>query len=124
LSIDAPATLLQVGHHGSLTSSGTSFLRRVRPRYAVISSARRDAGTNRRYCHPRAGTVSRLTRVLGGAQRGHQLEAFAGRSCRKQRPGDWQRIPTSARLFATARDGDVTLRTHGDGVFTRVVPQP
>ena len=32
-----PATLLQVGHHGSDTSSTEAFLEKMRPKYAVIS---------------------------------------------------------------------------------------
>ena len=33
-----PVTLLQVGHHGSDTSTSSSFLAKVRPTYAIISA--------------------------------------------------------------------------------------
>ncbi|MGZ5968266.1 MAG: ComEC/Rec2 family competence protein, partial [Polyangiales bacterium] len=61
-----PVTLLQVGHHGSETSSTKAFLDRVKPKYAVISAAKRDEGTNDSYCHPRASTIDHLTKLLGG----------------------------------------------------------
>jgi hypothetical protein len=31
----------------------------------------------------------------------------------------WLDLPASDRLWVTARDGDVTLSTTGDGAFTR-----
>jgi beta-lactamase superfamily II metal-dependent hydrolase len=115
----APATLLQVAHHGSETSTTPAFLSRVRPRYAVISAARPAEGMNREYCHPRAAIVRRLTRVLGGAGQGSLL-AFDGERCDRAVPSDWTHVASSDRLWATARDGDVTLVTAGDGVFVRV----
>jgi competence protein ComEC len=114
------ATLLQVGHHGSETSSSAGFLDRVRPSYAVISCAKKDEGTNETYCHPREDVVERLDAVLGGQTSG-SVAAFDGkRRCKKAGADDWKTTSTRARLFVTARDGDVTLRTDGDATFTRV----
>ncbi len=59
-----PVTLLQVGHHGSDTSSSPALLARVRPVYAVISAGKPDEGLNHEYCHPRASIVQRLSQVL------------------------------------------------------------
>jgi competence protein ComEC len=113
-------TLLQVGHHGSDTSSSEAFLARTRPKYAVISSAAPGVGTNRAYCHPRASTVARLTATLGGAG-SKTLRAFDARaSCRTRADDHWVEVPASDRLWATARDGDVALTTRGDGRFERV----
>jgi competence protein ComEC len=53
-----PATLLQAGHHGSDTSSSEAFANAVHPAWVVISSGKKDEGTNRTYCHPRRSTVS------------------------------------------------------------------
>lgn len=114
----APATLLQVGHHGSDTSSTPGLLAKVRPRYAVISAGRQDEGPNAEYCHPRALVVGRLTRLLGGPG-GKTLRAFDGARCARAQPGEWIDVPASDRLWATERDGDVVLTTSGDGVFTR-----
>ena len=50
-------TVLQVGHHGSKTSTGDAFLQQTRPKYAVISAAKPSEGTNDGYCHPRAVVV-------------------------------------------------------------------
>ncbi|MBN2565182.1 MAG: DNA internalization-related competence protein ComEC/Rec2 [Candidatus Eisenbacteria bacterium] len=49
------ADVLKVAHHGSSSSTGASFLERVRPRAAVIQ-----VGPENRYGHPDAGTLARL----------------------------------------------------------------
>ncbi len=113
------ATLLQVGHHGSDTSSGAAFLAKVQPKYAVISAGKKGEGMNESYCHPRASTVKALTQVLGGAGP-KAMHAFSGRgSCKKSTDADWSDVAASDRLWATERDGDVVLGTTGDGVFVR-----
>jgi competence protein ComEC len=117
----APATLLQVAHHGSDTSTSPAFLARVRPRYAVISAGGPGEGRNREYCHPRALVVRRLTRILGGPAAG-TLRSFDGDRCDRATPADWIDVATSDRLWAVERDGDVTLATAGDGVFARRSP--
>ena len=53
LTISTPVRLLQVGHHGTKTSSSPAFLDRAKPKYAVISAGLAGEGTNRTYCHPR-----------------------------------------------------------------------
>jgi hypothetical protein len=73
---------------------------------------------NRDYCHPRAIVVKRLSRVLGGETRG-TLASFDGDRCDRATAEDWVAVPTSERLWATERDGDVVLMTTGDGVFRR-----
>ena len=52
---DLFATVLQVGHHGSDTSTTYPFLREIMPRYAVIS-----CGEGNSYGHPHENTLSRL----------------------------------------------------------------
>jgi competence protein ComEC len=49
------ADVLQVGHHGSATSTTPLFLEAARPRYAVIS-----AGAHNPYGYPRADVLGRL----------------------------------------------------------------
>jgi len=49
------ATLLKVGHHGSITSTTPGFLAAVAPRDAVISVGRRNT-----FGHPRAEVLQRL----------------------------------------------------------------
>ncbi len=129
-----PVTLLQVGHHGSDTSTSPAFLSQTRPLYAVISAGKPDEGLNRDYCHPRANVVQRLSRVLdedgvkaglppsppgpGDAGSG-SLRAFDGTRCDRATAADWVSVPTSDRLWATERDGDVVLVTTGDGIWRR-----
>lgn len=116
-----PVTLLQVGHHGAETSTSAAFVKRVSPKYAVISSAKPEEGTNDGYCHPRSVTVRTLTDAMGGPGKG-TVKAFDGAekcSRKEPKPDHWQEVPASDRLWVTARDGGVTLTTRGDGVFTR-----
>ncbi len=49
------STVLKVGHHGSSTSSGKTFLKAVAPQYAVIS-----CGKGNTYGHPHRSLISRL----------------------------------------------------------------
>ena len=111
-------TLLQVGHHGSSTSSTAAFLARTTPRYAVISSGKPDEGLNKGYCHPRAGVVDALSRAIGG-ERTKTLRAYAEHKCASPNAAGWSDVPASDRIWSTARDGDVTLVTSGDGSFAR-----
>lgn len=49
--------ILKVAHHGSKTSTGAPWLRRVQPRLALISS-----GVDNRYGHPTSEVLQRLRR--------------------------------------------------------------
>lgn len=50
--------ILKVGHHGSRSSSGETFLEAVAPQHAVISS-----GKNNRYGHPHRNVLYRMQRL-------------------------------------------------------------
>lgn len=119
LDTRGPTTLIQVGHHGSSTSSSLAFIARTHPAYAVISSGHPAEGLNLEYCHPRSSVVERLTAALGGAG-ALTLRSFAGGGCAHSTSSDWADIPVSDHLWSTARDGDVVLTTHGNGIFVRV----
>ena len=47
--------VLKVGHHGSSTSSDPQFLKKVDPRYAILS-----VGLNNSYHHPSKETIENL----------------------------------------------------------------
>ena len=49
------SSILKVGHHGSKSSTSDAFLRKVAPRYAVIS-----VGSDNSYGHPTSEVLSRL----------------------------------------------------------------
>jgi beta-lactamase superfamily II metal-dependent hydrolase len=51
--------LLKLAHHGAASSTGARFLRRVRPRYALLS-----VGARNRFGHPAPALLERL-RIAG-----------------------------------------------------------
>ena len=55
MNINYSATVLNVGHHGSKTSSSEAWLRAVNPKYAVIC-----CGANNDYGHPHSLITKRL----------------------------------------------------------------
>jgi competence protein ComEC len=59
--------ILQVGHHGSKSSSSQEFLEAVSPETAVIQ-----VGANNRYSHPTAEVLERLKRIGAGIFRTDQ----------------------------------------------------
>ncbi|MFA6520188.1 MAG: ComEC/Rec2 family competence protein [Candidatus Paceibacterota bacterium] len=52
------STILKVGHHGSRTSSSTSFVKAVSPAYALVSD-----GKDNKYGHPHKETLTTLTQL-------------------------------------------------------------
>ncbi len=117
-----PATLLQVGHHGSDTSTSDAFLAMVKPKYSVFSAGKPHEGKNKTYCHPRQVTVDRLNTTLGGSVTG-TIEAFDGSvKCEESATADkhWHQVATNDHMWFTERDGDVVLSTKGDGTFQKV----
>ena len=55
---DLESDVLKVAHHGSRYSSSSSFLRKVKPKYAVIS-----VGVNNSYNHPHDEAINRLNKL-------------------------------------------------------------
>jgi competence protein ComEC len=58
IALDGRVALLKVGHHGSASSTGATFLARAAPREAWIS-----AGAHNVYGHPSPGTLARLAQA-------------------------------------------------------------
>ncbi len=116
-------TMLQVGHHGSDTSSTPAFLAKAHPSLAVISAGKRDEGTNLGYCHPRQSVVERLTTTLGGAL-GSSIDSYEGSCTKPDARSKWSSTAASDHLWITARDGDLTFESTvtdaGSGSFMRV----
>lgn len=56
ITTDVNADVFKVGHHGSNSSTGQSFLDKVSPKYAVIS-----VGANNDYGHPAQKTLDKLS---------------------------------------------------------------
>ena len=53
--IDVSADILNVGHHGSKTSTSMDFLEKVNPEYALIS-----CGEDNEYGHPNSFVMKKL----------------------------------------------------------------
>jgi beta-lactamase superfamily II metal-dependent hydrolase len=53
--LDVSADVLKVGHHGSNSSTGENFLKKVNPKYAIISVAKGNS-----YGHPKESTLNKL----------------------------------------------------------------
>jgi len=111
-----PATVLQAGHYGSDTSSSEAFTNAMHPKWVVVPSGKQDEGTNRTYGHPRCSTIERLA-ALAASAGNKPMRVFQGTSCRDKAPDDWVTIDVSDRALSTARDGDISLVTTGDGEF-------
>lgn len=62
--------VLKAGHHGSITSSSSEFLGRVRPRFAIIS-----VGRNNKFRHPSQVVIERMQRISTGTIRTDQEAA-------------------------------------------------
>ena len=82
--------VLKVGHHGSPTSSSVDFIRRVKPRLAVISS-----GVRNRFGHPSAPVLARLEAAGAQVARTDQSGALLWTS-----DGDTMRISSEKALRA------------------------
>ena len=61
ITANVKADVLKVGHHGSKTATGSEFLSKVSPKYAVI-----EVGKGNSYGHPTAQTLNRL-QAIGAA---------------------------------------------------------
>lgn len=57
-NLDGPVDFLKVAHHGSKYSSGDEFLKKAKPKFAIIS-----CGKNNRYGHPSSEVLERLKSV-------------------------------------------------------------
>ena len=113
LDVRGHATLMQLGHHGSDTSSSPALMAATSPKLAVVSAGRPGFGMNRSYCHPRASTMQQITELLGGPGRKTLLSFDAKVNCIAAPPEHWVPVPTSDRLYATERDGDLTFVSKG-----------
>ena len=101
---DLSATVLKVGHHGSINSTTYPFLRAIMPKYAVIS-----VGENS-YGHPTEDTLSRLrdagAKVYRTDMQGDIIAASDGKTVTitTKKNGDVATNPTEEEKAATAKN--------------------
>ncbi|MHA7099537.1 MBL fold metallo-hydrolase [Roseivirga pacifica] len=105
---------LKVGHHGSHSSSDTTFLNVVTPTIAAISCGAETVGTNVSHKHPRMVTVNNLIPYLG-QRNGMEtsLEAYNRSS------GKWEVVSSKAALYITNNDGDLIFLSDGSEIWRR-----
>lgn len=100
--------VLKAGHHGSNTSSSYDFLKRISPKYIVVSVGEKDRGTNNGYRHPRLSSVEAFNRVLKTkAFRDEEVQVYDTDNSR------WVSKKVKARVYFTHLDGNVTIVTDG-----------
>lgn len=80
--------LIKIGHHGSSSSSDPSFIKRINPKYAVIT-----CGKNNRYNHPHKETMDTL--------KNDNIKVYRTDEC-----GDIVFISTGNGLNTKAEEGD------------------
>lgn len=103
--------VLKVGHHGSRTSTGAKFVGAVSPRLAVISSGRRDVGTNASHKHPRWQTVQTLLDHFKQLDKTGKQHGPSGRIWVFDT--EWGQRQRRRGLCVTPKDGSVIVRSDG-----------
>jgi len=108
--------VLKVGHHGSHTSSTSSFILAVSPQLAIISSGEKDVGTNVGYKHPRFNTIVTYTNWFKSAERNRygsvqfpKGKIWAYDSERRS----WRQHTRPDGLWLTTIDGTIVVKSDG-----------
>lgn len=58
ITSDISADVIKIGHHGSDTSSGQSFVNKVKPKYVIVM-----VGNNNKYDHPKLAIINRWSNI-------------------------------------------------------------
>ena len=105
---------LKVGHHGSHSSSQTTFLDVVTPDIAAISCGAETVGTNDGHRHPRMVSINNLLPYLQD-RNGMEttLEAYDSNLAR------WSQISTKKALYITNNDGDLIFLSDGRDIWRK-----
>ena len=116
------ADVLKIGHHGSDTSSTAAFVMAVSPQVAVISSGRMKVGTNVRYKHPRASTITTYANWFKKADRSAIRSATlpGGRIWAYDPDRDWRQTDRPNGVWLTTVDGTIVVRSDGDKLTVRL----
>ncbi|MEG6615758.1 ComEC/Rec2 family competence protein [Peptococcaceae bacterium 1198_IL3148] len=116
--IDVKATVLKVGHHGSVSSTSDKFLAAVNPKLAIIS-----VGTNNDYGHPHQQTLERLNKAGISVLRTDQQGTIIIKSDGKQVSSNVTPVkqPTTAALPA-ATEGSYLGSVNSDKYHTPDCP--
>lgn len=101
------AHVLKAAHHGSDTSSSWEFLEAVSPAWLVVSSGKKEVGTNKGYKHPRLSTIRNLLHFAGEEKNRRSIDVYDADK------RVWARKSIWGNLFVTAKDGTVILSSDG-----------
>lgn len=58
ITSDISADVIKIGHHGSDTSSGQTFVNKVKPKYVIVM-----VGNNNKYDHPKQAIINRWSNI-------------------------------------------------------------
>ena len=104
--------VLKAPHHGSGTSSTYEFLKKITPRYIVVSVGDKDVGTNSTYNHPQLETISNFNRILKTKKyRAAKVNVF------DHAHGKWVMRKTKERILFTNLDGNVVIVSNGSKIW-------
>ena len=108
--------VLKVGHHGSDTSSTAAFVMAVSPQIAVISSGRMKVGSNVRYKHPRASTITTYANWFKKADQNifKSADFPHGKIWAYDPDRDWRQMNRPDGVWLTTVDGTIVVRSDGD----------
>ena len=112
------ATVLQLGHHGSQTSSSAAFLRAVQPAVVVYQ-----AGIDNSYAHPHVAVIERVgaatsAAIYGTDTHGSIVIVTDGRTYRIETA---RTAPPRPRVPTIAETGCVDINTASVSELTRIV---
>jgi len=111
--------VLKAGHHGSDTSSTLPFIAAVNPKTVVVSSGKKEVGTNARYKHPRHSTMQNYNNWLRNHDEG-EPSSQPGRVWAYDKPGKrWRQIERRRGLWVTPEDGTVVMLSDGEKIEIR-----
>ncbi len=124
--------VLKVGHHGSDTSSTAAFVMAVSPAFALISSGRKETGTNTGYKHPRYSTLVTYTNWFKTAsykERYAKVRFPGGKVWAYDAQSSWRQIQRPDGIWLTTVDGTIIVRSDAKrltvlGPADVVAPQP
>lgn len=106
--------VLKAPHHGSGTSSTLDFMKAVTPRFVVVSSGKKNVGTNVGYKHPQLSSLTNFNSVLPTDKyRKDLIEVY------DHDKSKWVKVKAKEGIYFTKVDGDIELVSDGQTILRK-----